>query len=317
MIMNEGFLSKIRMIKNILVKTIKIFIFIVIALLLSQIVVFFCFSNPRPWQCFSLMNDAASRGNILFVKMLMYFGGDINNVTCDRTPLIYASRYGKTKMVEFLINNGANVNYSDRLCNNALSEALSYNYYETADILLSNGFVINGKQKDCDLLSPFSCSGEKESIEWLLRHGADAGDSKALFTVLSCSQEDQTQETLNNAVDVVKLLVASGAKINDVNQRKDTPLHYAAEGKHKVFVEYLVSRGAKINVKNNAGNTPLHKAVISSNCNADIVKYLIANGADVSARNNEGQNPFYYAPECKNYEEISPLFKNSKKHGQR
>ena len=60
-------------------------------------------------------------GNKNVVKVLLSYGADINS-RCrrDRTPLIIAANDGDTKLIQFLIDNGANIDLVDRDGWNAL-----------------------------------------------------------------------------------------------------------------------------------------------------------------------------------------------------
>ncbi|NNC70397.1 MAG: ankyrin repeat domain-containing protein [Flavobacteriaceae bacterium] len=51
------------------------------------------------------------------MKSLRFFiekGADIENVCADKTPLMYAAKYGQLEMVKYLIENGADLNASYR-----------------------------------------------------------------------------------------------------------------------------------------------------------------------------------------------------------
>ena len=54
-----------------------------------------------------------------------------------------------------------------------------------------------------------------------------------------------------------KLLLESGADINKVDRRGNTPLLAAARTNNNTCVELLIERGADINNTNNEGRTPL------------------------------------------------------------
>jgi len=111
-----------------------------------------------------------------------------------------------------------------------------------------------------------------------------------------------------NDIDIVKLLVKSGADVNMINEIPappcngacggglfcglpdiQTPLYNACENEHLEIVIFLVEHNADINARVTFGNTPLHYACFSAN--DDIVKYLIKNGADINATNYVCQKP--------------------------
>jgi len=65
---------------------------------------------------------------------------------------------------------------------------------------------------------------------------------------------------LQDAIPMVKLLIAAGADVNAANSRGLTPLHYAARGGNDAAVELLALHGARIDVKDRIGRTPLDLA---------------------------------------------------------
>jgi ankyrin repeat protein len=80
-------------------------------------------------------------------------------------------------------------------------------------------------------------------------------------------------------LDVVKLLLESGAAVNGLQQPGLTPLHYAGGNGHKAVVDLLLSKGAKVDAATESGVTPLHLA--ARNGYAVIVKTLLDAGAAV------------------------------------
>jgi len=66
------------------------------------------------------------------MKSLKYFiekGANIERVCVDKTPLMYAAKYGQLEMVKYLVEKGANLNTSFR-GNKALDYARQYNHHE-------------------------------------------------------------------------------------------------------------------------------------------------------------------------------------------
>lgn len=90
--------------------------------------------------------------NITFVKMLIEYGADVNDVeTGERrkengtrlTPLIAASRTGRLDLVRFLVSKGADVNYQNEFGQSALSKSVMVDEYKVAYYLLQNGADYN------------------------------------------------------------------------------------------------------------------------------------------------------------------------------
>ncbi len=90
--------------------------------------------------------------NITFVKMLIEYGADVNDVEIGErrkengtrlTPLIAASRTGRLDLVRFLVSKGADVNYQNEFGQSALSESVMVDEYKVAYYLLQNGADYN------------------------------------------------------------------------------------------------------------------------------------------------------------------------------
>ncbi|XP_055309018.1 phosphatidylinositol 4-phosphate 5-kinase type-1 alpha-like, partial [Sitodiplosis mosellana] len=61
-------------------------------------------------------------------------------------------------------------------------------------------------------------------------------------------------------LDVVKMLITKGAKIDTIDSLMQTPLHYAAAKGHTNVVDLLIKKGANLNFENHIKETPLHLA---------------------------------------------------------
>lgn len=84
-----------------------------------------------------LMN-AVYNGNTNIINMLLENGADINYTTDEMTPLIYAAYKGNTNIINTLLENGVDINYTNYYGMTALMYAASYNQFEAAKVLLEN-----------------------------------------------------------------------------------------------------------------------------------------------------------------------------------
>jgi ankyrin repeat protein len=80
-------------------------------------------------------------------------------------------------------------------------------------------------------------------------------------------------------LEVAKLLISRGAKVDSRNVANETPLIYAVAYGHKALVELLVAKGADVNAETEHG-TVLSTAVRRGQ--AELAKYLISKGADAT-----------------------------------
>ena len=95
------------------------------------------------------------------------------------------------------------------------------------------------------------------------------------------------------SLEVVELLISSGAEVNAKGYNDWTPLHLVAVRHSLAVAELLISSGAEVNAKTNGGSTPLHAAARMNSL--EVAELLISSGADVNAKNNDGQTPLHRA----------------------
>ena len=171
-----------------------------------------------------------------------------------------AARYDNLEIVEYLIENGANIEAKDDYGNTPLHTAANYgSTLEIVEYLIENGADIEANNNDGN--TP-------------LHHAAENGN-----------------------LEIVEYLIENGTNIEAKGDYSYTPLHLAARyGKPEIdlkIVEYLIENGADIEAENKAGDTPLHLA--AGYGNLEIVKYLIENGADIETKNKAGDTPLHLA----------------------
>ncbi|TMW56974.1 hypothetical protein Poli38472_002899 [Pythium oligandrum] len=125
-------------------------------------------------------------------------------------------------------------------------------------------------------------------VRELLEHGA---------MVDMVDQDGQTpllQACLGGQLDVVQLLLSSGANPAHQNKQAHSALHYlAAFCRDRPMLVDLIGRGADVNAKSLKLNTPLHFAAMNGNEVATEV--LMTHGANVSAINEDKHTVVYLA----------------------
>jgi len=168
------------------------------------------------------------------------------NINCsDRRglgPLYWASNKGNIKMMDLLINNGANVNSKTR-------EAKATPIYTA------------------------SFNGHLEGVKLLIKFGAvvNMGNGKNQTPVYVACQKGY--------MAVVKYLIEDcKADYNLTADRGDHPIHIASRHGHLDIVEYLLSKGVDINCHNINGWTSLHNA--SYHGCVSVVDLLLEHGAN-------------------------------------
>ena len=227
---------------------------------------------------------------------------DSGEVTIDEmtsmgtTPLIAASLAGNRTMTDLLLSRNAGLTLQNWY-GTALHCTAEAGKAACIPQLIAAGLSVDFR--DQYGRTSFHCatiSGQMETMEVLLEFGADVN---AQCTSDGC---DSGCTPLRYAVlceyslEVVKLLLEKGAKLNPSTAPMVTPLHDAAALNLQDALELLLGHGLDANAKAPNGCTPLHFA--ACNDHMEIVSMLLSHGADINKRNNDGATPIYVAAEC-------------------
>lgn len=81
------------------------------------------------------LNVAVSKGDLDFVKKLIEYGADVNQLSEDLSPLMIAARYNKVDILKVLLANGANASVRNDKGFTALKYAQLSNATEAIAIL--------------------------------------------------------------------------------------------------------------------------------------------------------------------------------------
>jgi ankyrin repeat protein len=132
-------------------------------------------------------------------------------------------------------------------------------------------------------------SGDVEVMRLLLAAGADPklthpNQANALMLAAGMGWRDGSpaapsydQGSERDAIEAIKLCMASGLDINATTNNGETALHAAISGRgSESIVRFLVESGADLNARNKQGRTPLEVAIASRRELNDIVAYLKA-----------------------------------------
>jgi 7,8-dihydropterin-6-yl-methyl-4-(beta-D-ribofuranosyl)aminobenzene 5'-phosphate synthase len=166
-----------------------------------------------------------------------------------------------------------------------------------------------------------AAQGQLQTVQQLLESNPELATelSERGFTALHLA-------TNGGHIDVMKLLLDTGAEINAGDRDGDAPVHWAAYAGqdealqlllqrkvdrkarnrrgwtalmwtaargHTSTAELLISAGLAVNTSDSQGSTPLHEA--AGNGHTDVVKLLLAHGAKVNATDGWGDCPLHLA----------------------
>ncbi|KAJ3227051.1 phosphate system positive regulatory protein pho81, partial [Clydaea vesicula] len=228
--------------------------------------------------------SVCEKANLELLKLLLQTGqvdsnysNDINNKTClhdiaiygrldvfelcfkytnpnllvldvyGRQPLHYASMYGHSELVKFLlkITKCENINQVDYEYSSPLVYAIMGNHIKTVEILIEMGS--NLEPNSATALIPLCLAsqfGYTAIVKLLLEKGANlnASNSDGLNCLhLACRE---------GSLDIVSLLIKHNADVESKDSFHSwTPIFYASSEGHYKICEVLINAGAKVDVK--------------------------------------------------------------------
>ena len=207
-------------------------------------------------------------------------------------PLHWASRYGHTGLIVWMIDSGANIDKADRDGRLALHWAINGGHEAAVLKLLKNGATIDivGKPSVSPVLHSSVKITNTAILCLLIHHGADVTTKdKSGRTALHCAGFFEN-------ISAIRVLLEKQASIEERDHNGNTSLHETASLGLHWAVKFLLEAGASHAVKNCEGRTPLHLAALFSG-SEETIELLLKHGADVAAKDDKGSTALHYAGE--------------------
>ncbi|KAK8834653.1 hypothetical protein M9Y10_026475 [Tritrichomonas musculus] len=196
------------------------------------------------------------------------------------TPFHLSVENENEEIVDYLIENGANVNLSDADGCVPVHIAAKIGSFQLLSKLIQKGAKANKKSKNGRTLFHFAAfSGSPWIINKIISTFKEEGDVKI--------------------------------NINTPDQFGRIPLHYACEQGSVSVVEELLKLHSDVNLRDVDGMLPIHFAAIKGN--TDIIQLLIKYRSPVYAKDSNLRTPLHLACECGSYKAVRLLcrkFKN-------
>ena len=240
--------------------------------------------NAVDFEGWSALSYAVNNGDIEIAKLLLENKAKIKDelLIAIKSPIVES----RINMMKLLIDNKANINYTDENGFNPLNIAIESGDMELTKFLITNGANVNSLMQDgVSLIGYAIAQNNMDLLQILIENGANVnytgGDSWANTPLQTASRLG-----LDN---VVRILLSRNADINAVDMNGNTALHTAALNSQLSVVKLLLEKNPNLDIQNKVGNTALHLAVISGNI--DIVGELVLKGANTRIRNNDGKYP--------------------------
>lgn len=161
----------------------------------------------------------------------------------DRMPLHHLAGYNtNTEVVKILLNAGTDVDAEDSNGHRPLDYAVENANIEAVKVLLNAGADVNAKNKIWGRTPLYGAAQNQKTF-------------RAAIKPLS-----ELMQHNSDSLEVIKILINSGADVQVKDSRDDTPLHLAAFNiRNPEIFKALVEIGADIRAENKDGETPFQR----------------------------------------------------------
>jgi ankyrin repeat protein len=214
---------------------------------------------------------ACANGNDAMIRMLLDSGADPNSVDpTGETALMIAARTGDLDSVRSLLDRGAAVDAADPTYKQtALMIAIRENHSSIVKLLIERGADVNTQTRTGQTpgwILPNSVAGFGFG-KGIIRGGLPADRGSRYFTPGGLTP--LLYAARDGRLEPARLLVAAGARLEQVDPNGITPLIMSISNNHPDVARFLIDQGAQINVSDWYGRTPLWTAVEVRNMDFD------------------------------------------------
>jgi ankyrin repeat protein len=221
-------------------------------------------------------------------------------------------------MMERLIEEGANINSTNKYKNTPLHIAALKGNNELAKILIKKG--ANYKTQNKYYFTPLhlaAANGYENIVKLLINKEKSDDKFASLISLKKKSYVNVGGKDGDTALHlaikndwgyvVVSLLDYAQTNINASNASGKSPLHIAVMNERSRLVKILLAKGALTDFEDIGGRTPLHYA--SRKGNEEIAKILLESGAHINRADEMGQTPLHFAAILGNAKLVELLLK--------
>ncbi|XP_036385783.1 poly [ADP-ribose] polymerase tankyrase-2 isoform X4 [Megalops cyprinoides] len=266
--------------------------------------------------------EACRNGDLERVKKLVTLENVNSRDTAGRksTPLHFAAGFGRRDVVDYLLQNGANVHARDDGGLISLHNACSFGHAEVVNLLLRHGADANSRDNwNYTPLHEAAIKGKIDVCIVLLQHGAeptirntdgrtalDLAEPATKAVLTGEYRKDDLLESARsgNEEKLMALLTPLNVNCHASDGRKSTPLHLAAGYNRVKTVQLLLQHGADVHAKDKGDLVPLHNAC--SYGHYEVTELLVKHGACVNAMDLWQFTPLHEAS-SKNRVEVCSL----------
>ncbi|KAJ5654822.1 hypothetical protein N7490_001825 [Penicillium lividum] len=221
--------------------------------------------------------------------LLSICGKDIDVTdSTGANPIISASRNGYDKIVQLLLEKGAEVNAQGGVYGNALYAASSRGHDKIVQLLLEKGAEVNAQGGEYgNALQATSSEGHDKIVQLLLEKGAEVNAQGGVYGNALQAASPRGHDK------IVQLLLEKGAEVNAQGGAYGNALQAASSEGHDKIVQLLLEKGAEVNAQGGVYGNALQAA--SPRGHDKIVQLLLEKGAEVNAQGGRYGNALYAA----------------------
>uniref|UniRef100_A0A8C2CC76 CARD- and ANK-containing Inflammasome Adaptor Protein n=1 Tax=Cyprinus carpio TaxID=7962 RepID=A0A8C2CC76_CYPCA len=257
------------------------------------------------------LHRASGRGHTAVALALAKAGADIHATDLmSKTPLHLAAQNGHENTVKVLVHEEKKIDTRDGQRKTALYHAVRQGNEKTAGVLLKAGAQVDSVI--VDITAALFKAVQKnldEVVAALIDHGADVNSCNQLgYTPMLLAAE------LGNA-EAFKVLVSKKARLDERLPNQISGLHLAVQSEHghELLVGLLLETGAKINCLDNNKDTPLHCACRDGHVGTvqRLINWTNGERANLQATNNVNKTALQVAEadDTQAHQNISTLLK--------
>uniref|UniRef100_A0A8C7UYG7 Transient receptor potential cation channel, subfamily A, member 1a n=1 Tax=Oncorhynchus mykiss TaxID=8022 RepID=A0A8C7UYG7_ONCMY len=229
------------------------------------------------------------------------------------SPLHMAVSLGHNTLIELLLSHSnTDANLEGDLGNTPVMLACCVDNHEALHLLFKYGARLCQQNKLGHYpIHAAAFAGAKKSMQMVLQKGEEVGysiESHINYVDKSFSTPLHLAVRGGN-LEVIKLCIEQGAKMDQQQCDKSTALHFACTQGATEAVKLMLSAHDRvcdvINLTDGTCQTPLHKTTIFDH--VELAEYLISKGGDINAIDCKGHTPLLLATSCSAWKTVNLL----------